>query len=52
MLLDIAFGIMVFMLKGLIKAQAVVVVNTSNTPAERDADVFGDPLQALWKDGF
>jgi len=50
MLSDIAFGIMSFMPKGLLKAQAVVVLNTSNTPAAREADVFGDPLQALWKD--
>lgn len=35
---------------GLLKAQAVVVFNTSNTPFEREARVFGDPLQALWKD--
>ena len=34
---------------GLLKARAAVVFNTSNTPAERELRVFGDPLQALWK---
>jgi putative NADPH-quinone reductase len=35
---------------GLLRAQAALVLNTSNTPAEREARVFGDPLEALWKD--
>ena len=35
---------------GLLKAKAVVVFNTSNTPTERESRIFGDPLQALWKD--
>ena len=35
---------------GLLKARAAVVFNTSNTPAERELRVFGDPLQAIWKD--
>jgi putative NADPH-quinone reductase len=35
---------------GLLKAKAAVIFNTSNTPAEREFSVFGDPLQALWKD--
>ncbi|MEI8094728.1 MAG: NAD(P)H-dependent oxidoreductase [Spirochaetales bacterium] len=26
-----------------------VVFNTGNTPAERENDYFGDPLEALWK---
>ncbi len=34
---------------GLLKAKAVVVFNTSNTPAERERAVFGDPLETLWK---
>ena len=34
---------------GLLKAKAVLVFNTSNTPADREAGVFGDPLEALWK---
>ena len=33
---------------GLLKARAVVVFNTSNTPARRENAVFGDPLDALW----
>jgi len=34
---------------GLLKAKAALVFNTSNTPAEREAKVFGDPLEILWK---
>lgn len=33
---------------GLLRAKAAVVLNTSNTPAEREQRVFGDPLDALW----
>jgi putative NADPH-quinone reductase len=35
---------------GLLKARAAVVFNTSNTPAQREQEVFGDPLERLWKD--
>lgn len=35
---------------GLLKARVALVFNTSNTPAERESRVFGDPLQALWQD--
>ena len=34
---------------GLLKARAAVVLNTANTPAAREREVFGDPLEALWK---
>jgi putative NADPH-quinone reductase len=34
---------------GLLKAKTALVFNTSNTPAEREVDVFGDPLELLWK---
>jgi NAD(P)H dehydrogenase (quinone) len=34
---------------GLLKAKAAIVFNTSNTPKERELDVFGDPLETLWK---
>ncbi len=37
---------------GLLAAKAVLVFNTSNTPAEREQEVFGDPLERLWKDGI
>ena len=33
---------------GLLKAKAVVVFNTSNTPNEREKNIFGDPLELLW----
>ena len=36
--------------KGLLQARAAMVFNTSNTPAAREAAVFGDPLERLWKD--
>ena len=31
-------------------ARAVLVFNTSNTPAVREQEVFGDPLERIWKD--
>jgi NAD(P)H dehydrogenase (quinone) len=34
---------------GLLKARAAVVFNTSNTPAKREEEVFGDPLENLWR---
>lgn len=34
---------------GLLRARAAIVVNTSNTPADREAEAFGDPLEILWK---
>jgi NAD(P)H dehydrogenase (quinone) len=34
--------------RGLLKAQWAMVFNTSNTPFEREQEVFGDPLEQLW----
>jgi NAD(P)H dehydrogenase (quinone) len=34
---------------GLLKAKVALVFNTSNTSTEREAKVFGDPLETLWK---
>jgi putative NADPH-quinone reductase len=34
---------------GLLEARCALVFNTSNTPAEREEAVFGDPLQTLWR---
>lgn len=34
---------------GLLKAEAAVVFNTSNTPADLEQKLFGDPLENLWK---
>lgn len=34
---------------GLLKAETALVFNTSNTPKEREIQVFGDPLENLWK---
>lgn len=34
---------------GLLKARAAIIFNTSNTPADREASAFGDPLDNLWK---
>jgi putative NADPH-quinone reductase len=34
---------------GLLRARAALVFNTSNTYAEREAAVFGNPLEGLWK---
>jgi len=35
--------------KGLLKARAALVFNTSNTETQREKDVFGDPLENIWK---
>ncbi|MDO9036106.1 MAG: NAD(P)H-dependent oxidoreductase [Methanoregula sp.] len=35
---------------GLLAAKAVIVFNTSNTPAVREQEIFGDPLERIWKD--
>ena len=35
--------------KGLLNAQFALVINTSNTPTERENNNFGDPLETLWK---
>lgn len=34
---------------GLLKAKAAIVFNTSNTYHEREINVFGDPLETIWK---
>jgi putative NADPH-quinone reductase len=34
---------------GLLKARAALIFNTSNTPAEREQAVFGDPLELMWR---
>jgi NAD(P)H dehydrogenase (quinone) len=34
---------------GLLNVKAACVFNTSNTPPEREASAFGDPLETLWK---
>jgi NAD(P)H dehydrogenase (quinone) len=35
--------------EGLLSGKTALVINTSNTPDERERVVFGDPLQLLWK---
>jgi NAD(P)H dehydrogenase (quinone) len=35
--------------KGLLRAQAAIVFNTSNTESGREQRVFGDPLETIWK---
>jgi NAD(P)H dehydrogenase (quinone) len=35
--------------KGLLRAKAAIVLNTSNTTPERERRVFGDPLETIWK---
>lgn len=34
---------------GLLRARFALILNTSNTPTEREMSVFGDPLDAIWK---
>jgi len=35
---------------GLLQARAAIVFNTANTPEHRENEVFGDPLEQIWKD--
>jgi putative NADPH-quinone reductase len=35
--------------RGLLKAKAALVFNTSNTKTKREKDFFGDPLETIWK---
>ena len=35
---------------GLLPAKAAIVFNTANTPKIRENEVFGDPLERIWKD--
>jgi putative NADPH-quinone reductase len=37
---------------GLLKAEVVLVFNTSNTTPERETAVFGDPLETIWKNNM
>ncbi len=34
--------------RGLLKARTAIVLNTSDTPMERELAAFGDPLDTLW----
>lgn len=34
---------------GLLAARTALVLNTANTPPEREAAAFGDPLESIWK---
>ena len=36
--------------EGLLKIKSAIIINTSNTPAERENTVFGDPLERIWRD--
>ena len=35
---------------GLLRAESAIVFNTGNTTAKREQDVFGDPLERIWRD--
>ena len=35
---------------GLLKVRTALVLNTANTPADRELEVFGDPLERTWAD--
>jgi len=36
--------------EGLLRLRSAVVLTTSNTPAAREREVFGDPLARIWRD--
>lgn len=35
--------------RGLLRAGTALVFNTGNTPEQREREVFGDPLETIWK---
>ena len=35
--------------RGLLRARAAIVFNTSNTEPDREKEIFGDPLETIWK---
>lgn len=35
--------------EGLLKIESAVILNTSDTPPEREASVLGDPLRLIWE---
>ena len=37
---------------GLLKAEQVIIFNTSNTPVDREQNLYGDPLELLWKNNM
>ena len=37
---------------GLLKAETVLIFNTSNTPEDREVKVYGDPLELLWRNNM
>lgn len=39
-------------LVGLLKADNMLVFNTSNTPVERELGLYGNPLESLWKNNM
>ncbi len=34
---------------GLLNVERIIIFNTSNTPEKREIEVFGDPLETIWK---
>jgi NAD(P)H dehydrogenase (quinone) len=36
--------------RGLLNARAALILNTSNTDDQRERQVFGDPLERIWRD--
>jgi len=36
----------------LLKADTMLIFDTSNTPAERETGLYGDPLEILWKNNM
>jgi putative NADPH-quinone reductase len=35
---------------GLLTTKAALIVNTGNTPIDREREAFGDPLERMWRD--
>jgi putative NADPH-quinone reductase len=35
---------------GLLTTRVALILNTGNTPADREREIFGDPLERMWRD--
>jgi len=46
---EVAYRFVAGQAQGLLKARSAIVFNTSNTPEAAERELYGDPLDGLWK---
>jgi NAD(P)H dehydrogenase (quinone) len=47
--MEVAYRFVAGQPEGLLKTRAAVVFNTANTPDAAEKEIYGDPLEGLWK---